>query len=518
MTTLEAPDTGADTEPDEAVTAAAPAPAIEAEPESGPGQTPPDLSRFHIPIGVVEGAPTSDGRSIRPQAMIWRDPPLPLMATDRAPHGNMPVTDAQHIGTITSISRRDVSGEPDRLNGGTYPDGSFAVHATGEFDMDNPDAAEFARRVYAGRLNTVSADMIARAMEVAAGEDDQPEEMMTKVELLGFTIVPHSAFAGCFIVGDDGAGNPLPHPADLLADPEAIAAAGPPWILHDSSAGAGPRRCVPCETGALTASAAPIEPPLEWFMNPELERLTATTITDEGQVFGHLADWKTCHTGINGQCFRPPRSNTGYAVFRTGAVKCADGTLVAVGQLTVGVGHASTRESVSVSDAMAHYDNIATAVADVSVGEDEHGIWFAGALRPDVTPEQIRAFRASRLSGDWRRWGSSLELIAALAVNVPGYVVQRPESEREVTLHATVASGQVVALIAAGPPPADVALAQIQALMPTLTAAAERELRAQAVEAQARADRALAARTRARQVRAADLRSRLAALTSKELS
>jgi hypothetical protein len=61
------------------------------------------------------------------------------------------------------------------------------------------------------------------------------------------------------------------------------------------------------------------------------------------------------------------------------------------------------------------------AAADVTAGEDDFGIWVAGALRPGLRAEDVRALMASDVSGDWRRIGGSLELVAVLAVNVPGF-------------------------------------------------------------------------------------------------
>ena len=54
-------------------------------------------------------------------------------------------------------------------------------------------------------------------------------------------------------------------------------------------------------------------------------------------------------------------------------------------------------------------------------GEDEFGIWLAGALRPGLAPERIRELMAADVSGDWRRIGGALELVGVLAVNVPGF-------------------------------------------------------------------------------------------------
>jgi hypothetical protein len=170
-------------------------------------------------------------------------------------------------------------------------------------------------------------------------------------------------------------------------------------------------------------AAAPAEKlPASWFRDPLLIEPTALSVTEEGQVFGHVATWGTCHIGITGTCVTPPHSETDYAYFKTGAVLTDEGE-IAVGHLTVGTGHADPDASALV--AMAHYDNTGAAVADVVVGEDDHGIWVAGAVRPHATPEQIHDLRASALSGDWRRIGSNLEMVAALGVNIPGFPIPR---------------------------------------------------------------------------------------------
>lgn len=191
----------------------------------------------------------------------------------------------------------------------------------------------------------------------------------------------------------------------------------------------------------LAAGAYPIEPPLEWFQDPGLTEPTPLTITSDGRVYGHLAVWGTCHAAFQGQCVTPPRSNSGYSYFRTGSVITREGSEISVGHLTLDTLHAG--KQLGAADTIAHYEHTGRAAADVAAGDDEIGIWVAGALRPNVTEEQVRALRASPLSGDWRRIGGSLELVAALAVNVPGFPVPRPQG--------MVASGGVTtALIASG--------------------------------------------------------------------
>lgn len=190
-------------------------------------------------------------------------------------------------------------------------------------------------------------------------------------------------------------------------------------------------------TSALVASGFPVKPPRQWFDNPNFRELTPLSIDRHGRVSGHIAGWRSDHIGLSAGV-KPPRSKSGYAFFMTGALETDEGEFINVGQITLTGGHAPIE--ASVADAVAHYDNTQSAIMDVAAGEDRHGIWVAGALRPDVTDAQLRAIRASSVSGDWRPINGRLELVAICSVNCPGFPIPR----------ARVASGVPVALIAAG--------------------------------------------------------------------
>lgn len=198
----------------------------------------------------------------------------------------------------------------------------------------------------------------------------------------------------------------------------------------------------------LVAGGFPVAPPDDWYTNPAFEGPTPMQVDDDGRVRGHIATWDVTHIGMAGSV-HAPKSKSGYAYFQTGQLKTASGKTVNVGQLTLAGGHAPIH--ASAKDAVKHYDDTNSAVADVTVGEDAYGIWAAGSLRPNITPEQIRTFRASPLSGDWRPIGGNLELVAACAVNVPGFPIAQ----------ALAAGGAIVALVAAGARP----LAQRQAAL-----------------------------------------------------
>lgn len=191
---------------------------------------------------------------------------------------------------------------------------------------------------------------------------------------------------------------------------------------------------------ALAASAIPVAAPDAWFEDPKLDKVTTITCTDEGRVFGHLAPWGGTHIGMAGDVQVPHNRSGSYAYFRTGQHITASGKSVRVGQLTLTGGHAPTDPGVNVASVVRHYDDTASAIADVAAGEDAHGIWVAGALRPGVTPEQIRVMRASPPSGDWRRINGEMELVAACHVNVQGFPIAA----------CAYHSGAVEALVAAG--------------------------------------------------------------------
>lgn len=184
----------------------------------------------------------------------------------------------------------------------------------------------------------------------------------------------------------------------------------------------------------------PVRPSRTWFSDPGFTRLTPLTILETGRILGHLAGWDLCHTGFADRCVTCPKSPSGYRYFMLGSVECDDGSMVECGTITMHTGHAPLRDSPDA--ARAHYDNTAVAAADVAAGEDRYGPWLAGALRPSISDEDRRALSAAKLSGDWRMQGGHLELLAVLAVNVPGFPIPRAS--------AKVASGIPVAMVASG--------------------------------------------------------------------
>lgn len=189
---------------------------------------------------------------------------------------------------------------------------------------------------------------------------------------------------------------------------------------------------------AVTTSA----PPEEWFADPQLSGPTGLTVDDDGRIYGHLAVFGTCHTAFSDNCITPPRSATNYGYFHTGEIVTASGNRIAAGKIVIGGGHAAPHAGWRAS--ASHYERTSSTAAVVRAGEDSYGIWVAGALVPGATPAQIAALRRSPLSGDWRRIAGSMELVAALAVNIPGFPIPRARAGFTTNRQASLVASGVV--------------------------------------------------------------------------
>ena len=169
-------------------------------------------------------------------------------------------------------------------------------------------------------------------------------------------------------------------------------------------------------------------------------------------MYGHLALWETCHRGfLNGQfsdCIQAPRSKVNYEQFYAGGkMETAEGDMIPIGRLTYDTDHAPL--SAGLHAASRHYDNTGSVGAYVQARDGDIGIWLSGAVRSDLSAEGLRDMRANPPSGDWRLMrGNNLELIASLAVPVPGF----PITQSQLALAASAEGHlEVTALILTGP-------------------------------------------------------------------
>lgn len=390
--------------------------------------------------GVIarEGEMTGDGRLIEDGALRWDDLPIPLRVAFKDVGGH---DGAEVCGRIETVERRE---------GGD-------IYATGTFDLGSAVGAEAFRQVSEQMSNGVSIDtddvtfrIMAKADMPEAGVADSGNGSDGESDLEGrvkvaamsssdeLTVIESARLRAATLVAV-----PAFATARIYAAGKAPSTSETSELDENVDSGTKMARSAdadPLSRDSLTAAAIPTAPPEAWFKDPQLTSPTALVVEDDGRVYGHIAAWGTCHIGQVGKCVEPPTSPSNYAYFRTGALRTAEGTSVAVGHLTMGTGHAGPRDSANA--AAEHYDNTGTVFADVAAGEDAYGIWVAGSLRPGISAEQVRVARSAPISGDWRTIRGSLELVGALAVNVPGFPVPRPQG--------LLASGEVKSLQASG--------------------------------------------------------------------
>lgn len=333
------------------------------------------------------GTPTGDRRILAPGGITSRDLPLPLMW--------QPLTEDGHGGSSV-IGRIE-----------TIRFGDDMVTATGSL-LDSAEWSSAMEQIEAGVVGpSVDLDDIEYQL------DDQENIVITRARIAGATLVPIPAFEGVSLTLEPRPAQEMPE----IGSPESYKAG----IYVPAGYGAELAKFAADITAARTA---PVQerPPAEWFAAPDVDRLTPLTVSDSGRVFGHIAGWDTCHVGLPG-CVTPPSSASGYASFHTGEQRTAEGGSIAVGTLVTGPRHAAPE--LTFRAAAQHYDDVGAAVAKVVAGEDEHGIWVSGWLLPGADPAKVETFMSSAVSGDWRRIGGNLELIAVCSVNAPGFPVPR---------------------------------------------------------------------------------------------
>lgn len=272
------------------------------------------------------------------------------------------------------------------------------------------------------------------------------------------TIVPRAVFAVAGVLQGARGGTTIPEAdqdamrgvvdglysrmAEEFDDPSIT----PPWAEESASI-----------LAAVTASAAGLadyDPKL--FSDPGLDVLTPITMVEEGgvvRVFGHVATHDVCHVGESRVCTTAPVSESGYQHFNRYTLP---GVPTTVGRITVGHGlftcactqcggrnddHACLK--LSAGGAISHHDGL-TTVAWVRAGEDTrlNAIWVSGVIDPAATVEDLAVLSRQRMSGDWRPFGGSHELVEVLSLarEEPGFPLPR----------VRMLSGQVTALTAAG--------------------------------------------------------------------
>lgn len=370
---------------------------------------------------ALQGAPTDDGRFL--MEVDHRELPLSLMAMVETQDGHTGAKLAARIDEIWSVETEDDQGRP-----------VTEIWGRGPFDTSD-FGQEVARLVEEKFLQGVSIDLAVKDTFIldpntyAVVDTEQMDlgdllegDFLTGIKgtIMGATLVPFPAFAETRV---------------------SVVTASAGQVID------GARVDHAREFSALVAAAGPLKPPYDWFKDPYLSGLTPLTITKEGRVYGHLADWDGCHTGFQGVCVPPFRSMSDYAFFNVGEIETAEGELVPCGKLMFSMesaGHAPVDDYMSYDDVQAYYDSATHVGAFVRAGADKFGTWLAGALRPGLTDAEIQHLRLHPPSGDWRPIkGGPSDLVAAFCVPIPGFPIARGR--------ALVASagGEITAIISA---------------------------------------------------------------------
>jgi len=428
-----------------------------------------------------EGAKSGDGRQFGADSLTWRDLPLPLTYQKASASGH---EGSVTVGSIENIDRKDglimadgfllSTPEADEVVGLIAHFGKYGVSVDAddaEFEFDEEaNATTFTKaRICSASLVSIPAFQEAYVTLGTWGEDESgatemSAEFVNTEDGPGWLTHPVDTdrLRDYWVRGPGAAKIGWGTPGDFNRCRLHLAKYVKPQHLagycanrHYDALGFWPGRPVSGDTEpfdestevapALSlTSAGAIKAPAAWFANPEFDKPTHLTVTEDGRVYGHIAQWGVCHIGINKVCTTAPKSLHDYAFYASGSVLLDNGEFVPTGVISIGDGHADGQ--LNAAAAIAHYDNTCTAVADVTIGEDEHGIWCAGWMRPGTTEQDVYDLRASDVSGDWREVAGALELVAVLAVNVNGFPIK-----------VAARNGEMVTLVAAGmvPMPTD---------------------------------------------------------------
>ena len=399
---------------------------------------------------AVAGKATSDRRYLIPGEIGHRDLPLPLAGSHEDQHATETVG---RIETIEHIPAADFVQDGWELPGDLPPQ-AVVIWGTGTFDGSDA-AADALRALENGVGVSLDLPMERQALIDATTYEEIDPSTLTGEDFLGiaFGAIPDGYLHG--IAGKIG-GLSLASIAAFeettirVVEQTAVVASG--YSIRERDGQELREMDLPSQL-VMLASAAPLEPPRDWFFMEEPDEPTPITITKDGRISGHLALWNTCHSGrSNGAystCMYAPHSPSGYKQFHLGSMLCDDGAEIAIGRVTVGTGHAPLH--LGAAAARRHYDNTGACAAYVRASDGVFGIWLCGAVRSDASAEMVRDLRACPPSGDWRSVDRALELQAALAVNVPGYVVPRSQ----LALAASADMLEIATLILGAPEEAD---------------------------------------------------------------
>lgn len=384
---------------------------------------------------AIEGKLSDDNtltpRVLLPDGLTWPEMPRPFMAQTVTAEGH---DGAEIAGRIDTFTRKKSTGKMRDIN--------FQGELTTPHGVD-----EIAPMIEDQTLKYVSADLGGMELAIVNRQTFEiiPREELdiaqlnegmyalgvTTAKIKALTLVPTQAIEGAMVSLTAAADlNGIAIDQFTVEEMFALTAAGSLTLDPERTLRVVVPASIVFGDEALTASAAEWRPPLEWFETPELPGKCPLTVLENGRVYGHLATWDSCHASFLPSCIPPPKSPSNYARFHTGEIDTEEGATVSVGKLMFSPndgGHAD--RSLSASKASQYYDRTGMVAAVLRASDGKHGIWVAGALNPELTPQQRKDMRAElRLnppSGDWRIWDGNYDLLCAIAVAVPGFPIAR---------------------------------------------------------------------------------------------
>ncbi|MEV7413556.1 hypothetical protein AB0O04_37780, partial [Streptomyces althioticus] len=180
--------------------------------------------------------------------------------------------------------------------------------------------------------------------------------------------------------------------------------------------------------GELEASAwqvmqqqAPM--PAAWFREPTIEELPPNSggvHYKDGRVYGWVAQAGVPHEVHGRKVMIDKLGKIDTSYFLRAKFPLDDGTEVAVGTITMNVGH--HRDGFECETAACQFDDSRTVAGIVTVGMNKRGMWFSGAAAPWLSDWDLTVFRSLQPSYHMTQGpGGTWQLKAVLSVPVPAH-------------------------------------------------------------------------------------------------
>ncbi|MER7477431.1 phage minor head protein [Streptomyces sp. NPDC126510] len=172
--------------------------------------------------------------------------------------------------------------------------------------------------------------------------------------------------------------------------------------------------------------------PAEWFREPTLAELppgSGGVHYKDGRVYGWVAQAGVPHA-VHGRKVQIEKlGRLDLSNFLRARFALDDGTEIAVGTITMNVGH--HRDGWQCETAACQFDDSGTVAGIVTVGQNNRGLWFSGAAAPWLSEWDLSVFRSCQPSYHMTQGsGGKWQLRAVLSVPVPAHPSQMDPSYR----------------------------------------------------------------------------------------